>query len=393
MTRWGTWLAELAAVCVLGFACWRAVEPAWTESPHDARFLLQQAEHAERQGGDPAPLLRRAVAVKPDDAGIHIRLGLLAESRRDFTAAERHLLEAARRSRKYEPRWTLANYYFRRGAMDPFWHWSREAFRMSWGDRTALLDLCWRASGDAETLLRRAIPEQRELRAAAAWFLMSRGQWQAVEPLALELATEATPVESTMYLAACDGLLESSRTAAAVALWNTLNRRGLFLHTALDPGGGRIVSNPDFTAEGPGRCFDWRIPSPHGISVSPLRPPGEGWRITLNGRQPERCELLYQVLPVEPGKRYRFSCSYQFEPLATAAGRPVGLRWRVDSHPAAARPLAESTDLANSAGNPSWEFVATSGQARLALVYERPTGVARLDGWILLRSMRAGLVQ
>jgi len=61
--------------------------------------------------------------------------------------AERCLLEAARRSRKYEPRWALTNFYFRRGRAEEFRRWAGEAVKISYGDLTPLFDLCRQVGG------------------------------------------------------------------------------------------------------------------------------------------------------------------------------------------------------------------------------------------------------
>ena len=47
------------------------------------------------------------------------------------------LHEAARVDRTFDPRWTLANYYFRRQNWDEFWKWMRAAAEMSYGDRSS----------------------------------------------------------------------------------------------------------------------------------------------------------------------------------------------------------------------------------------------------------------
>ena len=59
-----------------------------------------------------------------------------------IAGAERWLLDAARVDRQYEPRWTLANFYFRQQKMDDFWKWMRAALEVSYGDRVAAFDLC-----------------------------------------------------------------------------------------------------------------------------------------------------------------------------------------------------------------------------------------------------------
>ena len=60
------------------------------------------------------------------DANAWIGMGLEEELSGNFQAAERYLLHAAAISREYVPRWTLANYYFRRENATRFWPWAKQ---------------------------------------------------------------------------------------------------------------------------------------------------------------------------------------------------------------------------------------------------------------------------
>ena len=46
----------------------------------------------------------------------------------------------------FEPRWALANFYFRSGNGEQFWYWIRSSLDMAHGDLAALWDLAWRAT-------------------------------------------------------------------------------------------------------------------------------------------------------------------------------------------------------------------------------------------------------
>ena len=64
--------------------------------------------------------LDRAVKLNPYLASAWIELGVRAEAAGDAVKAEAALREAARVDRTFEPRWTLANFYFRRRNWDEF---------------------------------------------------------------------------------------------------------------------------------------------------------------------------------------------------------------------------------------------------------------------------------
>ena len=65
--------------------------------------------------------------MNPWDTRSRIELGLLAEAEGDQATATRYLLQAAEADHLFLPRWTLANYYFRRGDTALFWRWAKEA--------------------------------------------------------------------------------------------------------------------------------------------------------------------------------------------------------------------------------------------------------------------------
>src|ERR1700733_3627454 len=83
-------------------------------APSNSEYVLVRALQVEYDGGDSTRLLERAATLSPMNAAPRIRLGLAAEIRGDFAGAETWLTDAARVNHQFEPRWTLANFYFRR---------------------------------------------------------------------------------------------------------------------------------------------------------------------------------------------------------------------------------------------------------------------------------------
>src|SRR5450755_2728606 len=121
--------------------------------PDGADYYIQLA--ALTQESDPmasTQALQHALALNPRDSNAWVELGLRAEQVGNLAGAERNLLTAARIDKLYQPRWSLANYYFRRGDMEKFQLWAREAVHMAYGDSTPLFSLCWRATDDGELI-------------------------------------------------------------------------------------------------------------------------------------------------------------------------------------------------------------------------------------------------
>lgn len=319
--------------------------------PRNTEYLLFRVLQLEYKGQDATPLLRSIAAIAPLASSPRIRLGLAAEVRGDFDLAEKWLLEAARIDRQFEPRWTLANYYFRRGKADEFWKWMRSALEMSYGDRRPAFELCWRETDDPEVILTRAIPDRREVRAAYLEYLMGERSLAAAVPVALKLAAAGDVRDRPLLFAACDTLLAAGDGHSARALWG-----------AMGYSAGIGIPRESFERQPTGHGFDWRPLEVAGVQQS-MR---GAYRITLSGRQPESCELLLRSVSLQPGTRYVLRWE------ARAKGSIAGLEWRIAGQRAALLPSGELT------------FTASSDLSVLALAYQRPQGQPRAEGAVEL---------
>lgn len=329
--------------------------------PDRARYLLLRALQLEYDGVDSTALLQRAARVNPLSSEPRIRLGLAAETRGDFGKAETWLLEAARVDRQFEPRWTLANFYFRRERWDEFWKWMRAALEMSYGDRRLAFDLCWRVTQDPDEVLSRAIPEQHDVLAAYLSYVMEQHP-EAVGPVALKLAALGKAADIPLLESACDALIDSGKVAEARELWKQLGHR----QTAL-------ISNGDFAVEPGGHGFDWRLAHPPGVTYISL---GGAQRILFSGRQPEACELLRQFVALEAGRRY----SLHWEARTRRLGMPTGVEWRAGK----VHGMVESAEDWRAG---SVDFTASAVLTPIILGYQRPTGEARAEGSMQIRNV------
>ncbi len=358
--------------------------------PRNALYYTGLSELLERQGRDPRPTLRQAAALKPEDADIRIRLGLGAEMAGDLKEAERELLEAARRSRKYAPRWALTNFYFRRGDEANLWRWASEALSWSYGDRTPLFELCSQFSPNAEFLWSRVVPSRRPVLQNFVTFLIGKEEFTAATSLAEKLAETATSQEEGYFLDITDRLLGARHFAEALVIWNSITSRGLLPYEALDPGGTAVVTNPEIDNQPLGRGFDWRIVEVPGVHAARVAP--AGLRIWLSGEQPERCEPLFQFIPLESSGTYHLTCRYTFSRSSmTIADAPTGLRWEIEAAGNGLSPIAASGFLIpTKEGSLGLTFRVPKGvtAGRLVLVHERPRGATRVEGTLILSEVR-----
>jgi tetratricopeptide (TPR) repeat protein len=307
------------------------------------RMAWIQAQLDEQQGSSPIASLRRAVALSPREAAYHSQLGLVLEAQGDLEQAERELVLGTQLSRKYEPRWDLLNFYFRRARWDRFWPVATDALPVSWGDRTSVFELALHAQG-GQARLQAALPLKREVRFNYAVFLISRGDMASAAPFISELAASAMPEEKPDFLYWIDLLLEKRMVRDALATWRALGETG-------DP-------------------FPWRPGKVPGVTIHPME--GDAWQILFDGNEPEHCVVLESVKAVDAGLSYQLAASLE-EKLSPAGG----LLWRIETLESSPRVLDQS-------------FTTATGveAVRIRLEYQRPQGSVRAEGEVRIHSVQ-----
>lgn len=374
-------IAGIAALAALGIAVWfsivlaradayfrqateESVERAVEIAPRNAEYVALRALQLDYDGADSTALTEKIAALNPYSSAPRIKLGLAAEIRGDSAGAEKWLLQASAVDRQFEPRWTLANFYFRAEKRDAFWKWIRSALEVSYGDRTPAFDLCWRVSTDAGEILNRAIPDRHQVMGAYLAYLSQRKRLEAVPAVARRLAAYHDESDSPLLYGACDQLIEA-RDRAALDVWKLAGQSA--------PSG---IFNGDFAATPLNHGFDWRLVLSPGVTHVSLNAPA-GHRVAFNGQQPESCSLLQQTLNLVSGRRYVL----RWEARTAGIKSPSGLEWRIAGQHAALPPGEDWTP---------GEFMLTAREAfgDLELAYQRPVGEPRAEGNVELRHIR-----
>jgi tetratricopeptide (TPR) repeat protein len=329
--------------------------------PDHAGYLLFRAEQMDYDGEDSTALLERAARVTPLSSAPRIRLGLAAEARADFSGAEKWLLDAARVDRQFEPRWTLANFYFRRERASEFWKWMRAALEVSYRDRRLAFDLCWRMTQNGDEVLAQAIPDRHDVLAAYLYYVMDQ-RHEAVGSVALKLAQLHDAADVAELESACDLLIDAGKFTEARELWRQMG------HSQTE-----LIGNGGFATKPGGHGFDWRPSGAEGVINVPLT---GSYRIALTGKQPESTELLRQFVVLRPGREF----TLRWEARTHGLGSASGVEWAAGMTRAALEPAQDWR-----AG--SFEFKAEAALLPIALVYHRPTGQARAEGTIEIRAV------
>jgi hypothetical protein len=346
------------------------------------------AFYAQAEDSDTLPILKKSVELNPFYGRGFIELGLAAEVAGNTSLAESHYLEAARVDRTYEPRWTLANFYFRRRNPSALFRWTNSALQMAYQDRTPLYQLCWRIGGDPDAILRSAIPAQPHQWAHYLNFLMSLGErLDAAKPVFDLLKSEVGETDLGLLLLYCDRLLGSDRLDEAVEVWNVLCNKRLLPYKALDSASGALITNGDFKHAPLEQGFDWKRNKAEGLSVIAPLPDG-GLRVGFTGRQPEATGVVQQTLALLPSRKCRLSYRYRTEGIEPGSG----LHWEIAGRGANAEEwLASSSDLSSAEWKETGLVLSTPairGPARLALVYRRGVGTTRIEGTLWLKWVR-----
>jgi tetratricopeptide (TPR) repeat protein len=376
---WSARLAYAESLYQQGTAA--SVNSAATLAPGNADYERRRAELAEAKGLNPAgaqAALEAALRDNPGDSETRIALALRAEMRGDAAAAERELLEAARRDRGYDPRWSLANFYFRRQDRENFWKWARAACEMASAPEP-LFGLLWHYSDNGREILSRAISSDPEIMRRYLWFLVSGPHWEAAGSVANRILLRPGTEDAPALLSYCDRLLGAGRGPEAAEVWNALARRKLIALAAVDPGRGPL--DGAFRTAPTNSGFDWRIAEADGIAVTQDRP---GLFLAFSGEEPEAWEPLWQYVALTPGARYRMTYEYATDGIAENSG----LRWRVVDLTAEPAVVATSDDLAHDGwtdGSVTFTTPETMRLARLDLSYRRAPGTSRIDGSVRLR--------
>jgi tetratricopeptide (TPR) repeat protein len=396
-----SWGAVVLAAAGFGLAGWWSARVGWAdywarqETVPGTEKALQvtpgQAEYYARLAvlvadSDPAradEALQRAVGLNPLDAESWIALGLSAESRGDNTHAQSYLLKASESDRKFLPRWTLANYYFRHNDIEHFWYWAKAAAVMVYGDATPLFRLCGRVAEDGRLMERLGVWDS-DVQARYLSYLLGEQRVDLIGPVTGQLLHENREADVPLLLAACERLIEAKRGNEAIEIWNRLGKARRIPFGELKSPEQAALTNGNFAVSPTSRGFDWRLPTIEGISAAREENP-TGLRLTFSGQEPENVEAVLQFVPVQEGREYRIHFRYRTSGLAPR----TGLVWRIAT--VGGTNLAEGNSLSSDQEKEDEMVFRTPpgcGMVRIALGYRRSLGTTRIEGFIILREVR-----
>lgn len=361
-----------------------------------AQLVAASAEYHERlaalldsngrSGSSVESELLQAVAANPRLAAAWTELALRAETDGKTQQAEAYLVRAVGADRMYTTLWTLANFYFRQNAPEKYWPTAKRALRtgdVSAYDPAPLFRLCWKVSANPATVLERAIPDAGPVEARYLEFLVRENRARVAEPVTERLVAFGSEQDLDAVFLYCDRLIAAGDADGGIHAWNALCWRRLQSYRPIEPEASAALTNGNFSSRPLQHGFDWRIPVVAGVAVERAGLPPRLW-ITLDGHEPETCDVLEQFVALVPSRKYRLQFRYQTDDISAGSG----LRWRILTSRGEEIP-SDGTDLASEQqAEGTVRFTVPLGVplARLALSYHRTPGTRRIEGRVALES-------
>ncbi len=322
-------------------------------------------------------LLQTSLRLNRYNSDAAIDLGLRYESDGDFDRAEELLLQAFEVDRTYVPRWSLANFYFRRDNLPAFWTWIRRATETPAEDIGALFELCWRVSPDPKTIEANIVEDNPDVARQYIVFLIGKDQPSAAVNPALHLLRAGEQEwDHTLLFTLLDKLVHANDSIGASAVWNRL----IGLHRIVAD--ASFPNNPQFSRDPLPVDFDWNFPEYNGLHSWPG---SIGLEAEFTGDEPENCAIAEQTIFLPPGD-YKLESSYRTRNI-----RPdTGIQWQIfesRSDKILASSVSLSSDTPDRVVLP---FVVSPDEQllRLRLTYNRSLGTSRVSGTLVVTSVR-----
>ncbi|MDA2912716.1 tetratricopeptide repeat protein [Acidobacteriia bacterium AH_259_A11_L15] len=269
-------------------------------------------------------LFERATELSPHRARYWAELGGAYELRGRAEEAE-GAYERARDLFPNSPRinWRLGNFYLRAGKISE----ALRAFeKVLLGDpslRRQTFDLAWRATDDAELILREMIPTDEKIVLQYLNYLAQSERVEPVNQVWTHLLALDAPFEPRAAFPYLDALIRKRQVARLNEVWQTLAqrnpnriRRRRFEST--------LLTNGDFESEILNGGLGWRIQAVEGVVVRvdslDFFDGTHSLQIWFDGEHNLNYHHIWQYVPVKPSTMYRFLGYLRAKEVTTDSG-------------------------------------------------------------------------
>jgi tetratricopeptide (TPR) repeat protein len=184
------------------------------------------------------------------------------------------------------------------------------------------LQLCWRATGDANQILDRALPPRPDLYLSFLRLLIYKQQTVAAKNVWNRLIGLNQAFSTQLTFPYFRFLIAQQEVAAAQTAWQQLAVLDRSLQPYL-PSGENLIVNGGFEENLLGGGFDWWYESrPHvilAIDTSEFHSGTRSLSVTFDGQSASDAGIS-QFIPVKPNTDYEFRAEFRAEELETASG-------------------------------------------------------------------------
>lgn len=292
-----------------------------SSSDPEAHLALGIALMGEERIAEAVSEFERAAELRPRDYNLWLRLGGAREEIGDYSGALLAYDKAVLRAPYYaQPRWQRGNLLLRLNRDEEAFAQLRQASQSDPSLLPAMIDLTWGFyGGDAQRIEQAVQPQTPEARLALAQFFAKRGK--SDEAMHLFRGSNNTSQESLRALLV--ELLNAKRFNEAYEVWLSMQNESGKRSDKLSITNGGFEDEIRYSDPG----FGWQIArDQQSLRVSlDTNGPHSGshsLRIDWGGDLAPSTRAVWQLMLVEPNKRYRLSFAARTEELVTG-GLPI----------------------------------------------------------------------
>jgi tetratricopeptide (TPR) repeat protein len=218
--------------------------------------------------------------------------------------------------------WEAANFFLVQGDQGKALRHFRVVLANDPGMVDSALQLCWRATGDANQILDQALPPRPDLYLSFLRLLVSKQEVAAAENVWNHLIGLQQTFPTKLAFPYFRLLIAKQEVAAAQAAWQQLASVNPSLQAYL-PSRENLIVNGGFEENVLDGGFDWWDESnPHAtlaIDTDVFHGGTRSLSVTFDGQNPPEAGIV-QFIPVRPNTEYEFSAECRTEELETASG-------------------------------------------------------------------------
>jgi len=218
--------------------------------------------------------------------------------------------------------WTAANFFLVQGDLDKALRHFRVVLANDPEAVDSALQLCWRATGNANRILDEVLPPRPNLYLSFLRLLINKHETAAAKSVWNRLIGLNQAFSSQLAFPYFRFLIAQQEVAAAQSSWQQLAVLDRSLQPYLSSGENLIVDG-GFEENILDGGFDWWYESrPHVILAIDTNEFHSGTRslsVTFDGQSASEAGIS-QLIPVRPNTDYEFSAEFRTEELETASG-------------------------------------------------------------------------